>query len=109
MLTVQESAETLSGQAVFAYGGLGALIALGIVFAFPTAILMVKDQFPFTITTVRVIGVLFVLGFCFVMGGLSASVGDATAWKEALAYGSAWESVLGGGALTVRAALPTPP
>ena len=99
--------EPLSSSATLMWGACGALLALLITQILPAAVTLAGGTAGPKITVWRAVGAFFVL-IAFVAGGAGAAliIGDATAPKQAVTYGLAWQSILGSAIKTGRAALP---
>jgi hypothetical protein len=81
---------------MFEYGALGAIASLMIVQVLPWALAVTKGA-DVHITWLRCGGALPVICIFALAGGLVAYlVGDATAARQAVAYGLAWQGLVGG-------------
>jgi hypothetical protein len=97
----------LSNGEMLQWGAVGALLALAITQVLPAAISLAGGGQGPKITPWRAFGAIVVVLIFAAGGGVAALlIGDVTAAKQAVAYGLAWQSILGGAIKTGRAALP---
>jgi hypothetical protein len=86
----------LSDAETFAWGAVGAVVALLVVHVLPWAIALTKGA-DAHIAFWRVVGAVLMFAIFALGGGVVAMlVGDATEAKQAIAYGLGWQGLIGG-------------
>jgi len=86
----------LSSSTTFAYGAVGAVLALAVVQVLPYAFALIRGA-ELTLSPGRVVGALLVLLIFIAGGGIAAIIaGDASQAKQAIAYGLGWQATVGG-------------
>jgi hypothetical protein len=92
------AAAELSNREVALWGALGGAIALTVTQILPAAVAAAKTGAGWQITPWRVAGVLVVIIVFVALGGAAALLfqKDTTKVPDAIAFGMAWEALIGG-------------
>jgi hypothetical protein len=100
------AAAELSHREVALWGALGGAIALTVTQILPAAVTAAKTGAGWQLTRWRVAGVLVVIIAFVALGGAAALVfqKDTTEARDAIAFGMAWQALLGGVIKTGKAA-----
>jgi hypothetical protein len=77
------------------WGALGALVWIVLIHGLPVALKAAHGQIEWKPTRVRSLGVCGLVAFYLMLGAAAPFIVDASAAKDAFAWGLAWQSVFG--------------
>lgn len=88
----------LTTKEVGIWGAVGGATALTVTQVLPAAVAAARTGTGWTLTPWRIAGVLTVIAIFVVLGGVAALIfrNDDTRIQDAIAFGMAWEALLGG-------------
>ena len=86
----------MSDVEVFVWGAIGGLVAFSVTLVLPNLLLALRMNTAPNVPRWKVLLYSVLVAFMLGLGGLSALIADATRTRDAVVYGMAWESILGG-------------